>query len=101
MQTEPCSAEDCKTDEQFRRYVAYALKAGEERMNRMEAAIKGNTDKLDQSASKTDRMFDAFTKMEGGFVVLEYLAKGLKWGAIVVGSTAAIFKALGWKWPWQ
>lgn len=99
--TAPSKEMDNMSEPTFRSYVAYALKAGEERMSRMEEAISANSTQSKATHERTDEMVQMFEAMKGGLKVFAWIGNGLKWTAGVLGAVVVLAKAAGWKWPWN
>jgi hypothetical protein len=86
-------------DDEFKKAVVEAFRAGNARMDRMEETMLENTATTEAGFSRTGELVEVLSAMKGGFKVLEWLAT---LGKIIVGIGAAVIlvaKTMGWKWP--
>lgn len=108
MLDKPGSApNNAPSDTEFRTVVYASFKSGSERMGRMEKAIEHtakatdkNTAVIERMEVRNDEMYEVFNAMKGGFKVLEWLGRGLKFFAAAVGAWTALCKIMGWDLPW-
>ena len=106
-----------KSSADFRASVAAAFDKGSERMARIEAALQQNTQQTVQNAEqitentqairavhdRTDEMVQVFSAMKGGFQVLGWIGKLVKWAAPIIAAVAAVRQATSsssW-WPFN
>lgn len=81
-------------EEERHRIINERFQLGDERMVRLEAEMKKNTEITAASQSGIAEILDIFTSFKGGFKVLGWLGAGAKWvagvGAAIAGFGAAI-----------
>lgn len=69
--------------------------------NAADAARIDTSTQIREMHDSTDEMLQVFKAMKGGFKVLEWLGRLLKWFAAIVAGGAALCKLMGWNWPFN
>lgn len=88
-----------RTEDDFRDYVAQSLRAGQERMDRIERDMKNNTSLTAALKTDTQEVLDILTAVKGGLKVLGGLGTVVKWVATVGGALATIWALATGKIP--
>lgn len=86
--------EQQRKEEERHRLIEDRFRLGDERMGRMEAEIKKNTEITAASQSGIAEILDIFTSFKGGFKVLGWLGAGAKWVAGLGAAVVALYFSL-------
>lgn len=89
---------DLREDFEERREVIHTVR---NQMTTINGKLKANSELCAKIGGDTAELLEILKACKAGLRFIGAIGSGLKWIAGVAAAVAALWKAMGWRWPWQ